>query len=227
MTDAFLFAANAVLPIVLMIAVGYILKRIKLFNQGFLDVGNKLTFRVLIPALLFYNIYGIGSFDEINFGFVLYGIIAIFAIFLAAMLITCLFTKDSAKRGALIQSAFRSNYAIIGLPLASALFGDKGAAAAGIMSAFCVPFFNILAVITLTVFNGRTEKSKIDVKNSFGDSEKSAYFSYGCGTAGFGDTRAFRELRYRLSLERYRIFVQDAGKSEVCMHSLCPVGFGR
>ena len=164
MTDAFVFAANAVLPIVLMIALGYVLKRIKLFNQGFLDVGNKLTFRVLIPALLFYNIYGIGSLEEINFGFVLYGIAAIFVIFLAATLVTCLFTKDNAKRGALIQSAFRSNYAIIGLPLASALFGDKGAAAAGVMSAFCVPFFNILAVITLTVFNGKSEKSKIDVK---------------------------------------------------------------
>lgn len=164
MTDAFVFAANAVLPIVLMIALGYIFKRIKLFNQGFLDVGNKLTFRVLIPALLYYNIYGIGSLGEINFGFVLYGIGAILAIFLIATVVTCLFTKDSGKRGALIQSTFRSNYAIIGLPLASALFGDKGAAAAGVMSAFCVPTFNILAVITLTIFNNSSQKGKIDIK---------------------------------------------------------------
>ncbi len=163
MTDAFIFAANAVLPIVLMIALGYIFKRIRLFNQDFLDIGNKLTFRVLIPALLYYNIYGIGSLGEINFGFVLYGIGAVVAIFLIAAAITCLFTKDSGKRGALIQSAFRSNYAIIGLPLASALFGDKGAAAAGVMSAFCVPTFNILAVITLTIFNN-SQKGKIDIK---------------------------------------------------------------
>lgn len=164
MTDAFLFAANAVLPIVLMIALGYFLKRIGLFKREFLDVGNKLTFRVLIPALLYYNIYNIGSFSEINFGFVLYGIAAVIVIFLLAMLVTCLFTKDSGKRGALIQSAFRSNYAIIGLPLASALFGDKGAAAAGVMAAFCVPLFNILAVITLTIFNNGSEKGKIDVR---------------------------------------------------------------
>lgn len=164
MTDAFVFAANAVLPIVLMIALGYFLKRIKLLNQGFLDAGNKLTFRVLIPALLYYNIYGIGSFGEINFGFVLYGLGAVAAIFLISTLVTCLFTKDSGKRGALIQAAFRSNYAIIGLPLASALFGDKGAAAAGVMSAFCVPLFNILAVVTLTIFNNDSQKKKIDIK---------------------------------------------------------------
>ncbi len=164
MADAFIFAANAVLPIVLMIALGYVLKRIGLFSQGFLDVGNKLTFRVLIPALLFYNIYGIGSLGDINFGFVLYGIGAVVGIFLIAAAVTCLFTKDSGKRGSLIQAAFRSNYAIIGLPLASALFGDKGAAAAGVMSAFCVPTFNILAVITLTIFNSDSKKGKIDVK---------------------------------------------------------------
>ncbi|MCM1054221.1 MAG: AEC family transporter [Bacteroides sp.] len=164
MTDAFIFAANAVLPIVLMIALGYLLKRIGLLTPSFLDAGNKLTFRVLIPALLYFNIYGIGGFEEISFGFVLYGIAAVAVIFLIASAVTCLFTRDGGKRGALIQSAFRSNYAIIGLPLASALFGDKGAAAAGVMSAFCVPAFNILAVITLTIFNNSSEKGRIDVK---------------------------------------------------------------
>lgn len=163
MTDAFIFAANAVLPIVLMIALGYLLKRIGLFNKGFLDTGNKLTFRVLIPALLYYNVYGIGSFSEINITFVLYCIIAVIAIFFISTLLTCLFTKENTKRGALIQAMFRSNYAIIGLPLASALFGDKGAASAGVMSAFCVPLFNILAVITLTIFGG-DQKGKIDLK---------------------------------------------------------------
>ncbi|MDE6725781.1 MAG: AEC family transporter, partial [Ruminiclostridium sp.] len=140
------------------------LKRIGLFSQGFLDTGNKLTFRVLIPAMLFCNIYNISSLGDINFGFILYGICAVIAIFFISTLVTCLFTKDSGKRGALIQAAFRSNYAIIGLPLASALIGDKGAAAAGVMSAFCVPTFNILAVITLTIFNNDSKKGKIDVK---------------------------------------------------------------
>lgn len=164
MTDAFIFAANAVLPIVLMIALGYFFKRIGLLNQGFLDVGNKLTFRVLIPALLYCNIYGIGGLGEINLVFVLYGLAAVVSIFLISTLVTCLFTKDSGKRGALIQAAFRSNYAIIGLPLASVLFGDKGAAAAGVMSAFCVPLFNILAVVTLTIFNNDSQKKSIDIK---------------------------------------------------------------
>lgn len=164
MIDALVFSANAVLPIVMLIALGYFLKRIGMLTTPFLDVGNKLTFRVLIPVMLFLNVYNINSFSEINFWFVLYGVAAVIVIFLVGIPIYCAFTKDPAKRGTLIQSIFRSNYAIIGIPLATSLFGDKGAAAAGVMSAFCVPLFNVLAVITLTIFNNSTTKSKIDVK---------------------------------------------------------------
>ncbi len=164
MIDALLFSANAVLPIVIVIALGYVLKRIGMLTPQFLDVGNKLTFRVLIPTMLFLNVYNISSFSEINFWFVLYGIAAVIVIFLVGIPIYCAFTKDSGKRGSLIQSMFRSNYAIIGIPLATSLFGDKGAAAAGVMSAFCVPLFNVLAVITLTVFNNSSTKSKVSVR---------------------------------------------------------------
>lgn len=163
MTDAFLFAANAVLPIVLLIVLGYFLKRIGMLSKDFLDVGNKLTFRVLLPAMLYCNVYGIGSLKEINIAFVLYGIVAIIVVFFLAIAATCAFTKENTKRGALAQATFRSNYAIIGLPLAMSLFGDKGAAAAGVMSAFCVPLFNMLGVVALTIFGG-DKKGRIDIK---------------------------------------------------------------
>jgi len=166
-TDAFLFAAEAVLPIVLLIVLGYVLKRRGMLNKPFLDVGNKLTFRVLLPVMLFCNVYKIDRLSDVNVAFVLYGIGAVIILFLAAIAVCCAFTKDNAKRGSLIQSVFRSNYAIIGIPLAASLFGDKGAAAAGVMSAFCVPTFNILGVITLVIFNGNEEKQKADIKKIF------------------------------------------------------------
>ncbi len=164
MGDAFIFAANAVLPIVLMIAFGWVLKKIGLLSAEFLNVGNKFTFRVLLPVLLFYNVYNINSLSDINPVFVLYGLGGVLVIFFGAIAVTCLYTKDPAKRGSLIQAAFRSNYAIIGLPLAEALFGAQGAAAAGVMSAFCVPLFNILGVTALSIFNGSNKKGAFDVK---------------------------------------------------------------
>lgn len=164
MTDALVFSANAVMPIVLAIALGYILKRIGLLTKEFLDVGNKLTFRVFLPAMLFYNVYGISSLGEINFKFVLFGVVMILVIFAIAVLTGCIFTNENAKRGALVQAIFRSNYAIIGIPLAASLFGDRGVAAAGVMSAFCVPLFNTLGVVTLTFWNSDNEKKKVNLK---------------------------------------------------------------
>ena len=62
-----------------------------------------------------------------------------------------------------MQATIRSNYALIGIPLATSLFGQEGAVVATILSAFAIPFFNVLAVITLTVFGkgGRVNLAKI------------------------------------------------------------------
>lgn len=158
-----MFTANAVLPIVILIAIGYILKRLKLLTPEFLSVGNKVAYRFLLPVLLFYNIYNIEDFSSVDWFFVLYGLAGIVVVFALSIPLYCLFTRDNGKRGALIQSAFRSNYAIIGIPLATALFGQRGAAAASLMSAFSIPLFNVLAVVTLSVFNKNNEKTKINV----------------------------------------------------------------
>ena len=52
-----LTAVNAILPIILLIALGYVLKRIKFFPKDFLKTGNKLVFKILLPVMLFMNIY--------------------------------------------------------------------------------------------------------------------------------------------------------------------------
>ena len=162
--DALIFSANAVLPIVFLIVLGYLLKRAGMLPQAFLDAGNRLTFRVLLPVMLFLNVYQIDRISDVNPAFIIYGIGAVLLIFVLAVFVCCAFTGDPAKRGALIQGVFRSNYAIIGIPLAASLFGEKGASAAGVMSAFCVPFFNILGVVTLTVFAPQTDRRRVDFR---------------------------------------------------------------
>ncbi len=227
MIDAFLFSANAVLPIVLMIALGCFLKKAGLFSREFLDVGNRLTFRVLIPALLYYNVYGISSLRNINVGFVLYGIGAVLVIFFLAVAVSCAFTKDSAKRGSLIQAMVRSNYAIIGLPLAESLFGAEGAAAAGVMSAFCVPLFNILSVITLSVFNGRSQKGKVDVRRILLEIVKNPLIIatfLGIMTLGVRELLVLRGIDFRISDVRFLYKALESLKSMCTPFALIVLG---
>ena len=151
--ESFVFAANAVLPLIALIVLGYLLKKIGFLNDNFLNTGNKLVFKVLLPALLFYNVYNIQSIGNINWGFVLYAVCAVFAIFALAMVLVPLFVKDRGQCGVVIQGIFRSNFALIGVPLASELFGAEGAAAASVLSAFTIPLFNVLAVVALSVYH--------------------------------------------------------------------------
>lgn len=154
-----LFAVNATMPIVMLVAVGYILKRVGMLDGIVAKVLNKLVFRVFLPCMLFLNMYNISDLADIDFGFVLYALAATLALFAIAFVAVIFFTKDNSKRGALVQAVFRANYALVGIPLATSLFGTEGAIAATVLSAFLIPVFNALAVIGLSVFSSGKKPS--------------------------------------------------------------------
>ena len=151
MLQTFLTTVNAVVPIILLILLGYLLKRFKFLNQNFIKLGNKFVFRVCLPCMLFINIYdSMKSFADINWTVAIYAVLMIVVIFGLGLLTAILTTKDNKRRGVILQCTFRSNFAIIGLTLVERLGGNT--AIAGIVSAFSIPVFNILAVIALSIF---------------------------------------------------------------------------
>ncbi|MDE7305926.1 MAG: AEC family transporter [Clostridia bacterium] len=151
MLDVLVTSINAVVPIILLILLGYLLKRFKFLNNNFIKIGNKFVFKVCLPCMLFINIYDkMDSFADIRWDVVLYSVIVICVIFGLGLLTAVLTTKQANRRGVILQCSFRSNFAIIGLTLVERLGGDTGLA--GIISAFSIPVFNILAVIALSVF---------------------------------------------------------------------------
>ncbi len=159
--DSLIFALNATLPIILTVAVGYFLKRIGLISRELAKGMNTLVFKVFLPVMLFLNIYKVESLASIDFGYVLYAVCAVMLIFAVMIPVTLLSVKDKSKRGVMIQAAFRSNFTLVGVPLAISLFGDEGGITASLLAAFVVILFNVLAVISLTVFGG---EGKPDIK---------------------------------------------------------------
>lgn len=160
--DSLIFALNAVMPIVLTVALGYILKRIGFMSADFAKQANKLCFRVFLPCMLFLNVYKIDNIGSIEPSYIIYTFIAVLVLFFAAFPIVTVATKKRECRGVLAQAAFRSNYALIGIPLAEALFGEEGVAAASVLSAVVIVLFNILAVICLSVYReGKPSIKKI------------------------------------------------------------------
>ncbi|MBQ8210736.1 MAG: AEC family transporter [Clostridia bacterium] len=163
--EIFLFSFNAVMPIVLLILLGYFLKRIKLLNDSFLSTANKFVFNSALPCLLFFNVYNIGGLGEVQWSTVAFAVGVILLLFVAGLVYSVFFVKENRQKGVVWQSFFRSNFAIIGLPLSQALGGAEGIATASILSAFSIPLFNALAAIALSVFVTGEGKNKISVKD--------------------------------------------------------------
>ena len=152
MIHIFFTAANAVLPIVLLIALGWYLRLVGFLSEDFVRVGNKLVFRVCLPCMLFVNVYDIHMLTEVRADVVAYGCAAVLVIFALGLLSAPLVTPFPERRGVFLQCTFRSNFAIIGMSLASALAGDSALAVTAVLSAFTIPLFNILAVVSLSLY---------------------------------------------------------------------------
>lgn len=166
MLDTFLFALDAVLPIVLLIFLGYGIKKIGFLDEAWFKKGNKFIFKLALPVLLFYNVYNIESFDAINWSVVIYAELMILLIFCIGLLVVHLTIQDPRQKGVVLQCIFRSNFAIIGLPLAEAIGGSEGMGIAAVLSAFSIPSFNILGVIALTMYQRDENGDKLGLKTT-------------------------------------------------------------
>ncbi|MBQ6824645.1 MAG: AEC family transporter [Clostridia bacterium] len=150
--DSLLFAINAVAPIMLMMVVGYCLKKWGLMDGVFGKAANRLVFHVFLPVMLFLNIYKTDHLGGMKLGYIGYVMVVVTVIFLCAIPYSMAVARKKESRGALLQGAFRSNYALIGIPLAQSLFGEEGVLVASLLSAAVVPYFNALAVVSLSLF---------------------------------------------------------------------------
>lgn len=149
------FALNAVLPILFVMVAGALAGRFTSFGKPFFKRLNALAFRFFLSVSLFCNVYDVEDIRALNWGVLGFVIGGIFLCLLIGIPAAALTTKDPLKRGPIVQAAFRSNNAIIGVSLAAALATEKvteTVAFASLCSGLVVPFINIAAVILLTVY---------------------------------------------------------------------------
>lgn len=152
--ESFTICLNAVLPIFLLMAVGYAARCFHLLDRADVAKINKIVFRAFMPAMVFYNIYSSDLSSAVRGSLLGYAVLGVLAEFLLSLGYALLFVKERSRRGVVIQGLFRSNFVIIGLPIAESLVdGDLGPVA--MLLAAVVPLYNVLAVITLAIFNGQ------------------------------------------------------------------------
>ncbi|WP_349927438.1 AEC family transporter [Acinetobacter sp. A1-4-2] len=145
----------ALFPLIILIAMGYLLKQTRFVTDEFWGNSEKLNYFILFPSLLFLNL----SHVELEMATVssMLGIL-ILVILLAAMalfLVKKIYNIPVQRFGVYMQSQVRFN-TYIGLSLMASLFGPKGMQMFAMLIAIAIPLVNILSVLALSSLNWHT-----------------------------------------------------------------------
>jgi predicted permease len=152
---------NMVAPVFLIVAAGYLLKKLGIINDNFIAVSSKVVFTIAIPSLMFSEISTINFNEVFNVNLIIFVYLLTITTFVLSWLFAIPFIKNTKDKGAFIQGSFRGNFAIVGLALILNAFGEGSIAKGSIVLAFTIPLYNVLAVLVLSYFSQENKKTDI------------------------------------------------------------------
>lgn len=153
--EAVQYAVQAVLPVALLLLLGCLMRKRGLVSEHFAAEGDHLCMRLLFPVLLFRSIsQGELALDSCLRSILFaYGVIAISL--LAGILLIPRFNRDRHQTAVIIQSLYRGNFTLYGIPFSQLLGGAGAAASASAIAAATLPVLNIAAVVMYAYYAGR------------------------------------------------------------------------
>lgn len=163
-----MMALNAVFPLIFMMSIGILVKKMKMVDDKSIDHMNNLVFKVFMSTLLFLNVYNMRGREILtaeNLKLLAYTIIVVI---MAIFVFLGAFHKiipDRKRRAVSVQGIYRSNLILFGMPLTMSIYGGDDLSAISILVAVVVPIFNAVAVILLNWASGiKTSVKKILIK---------------------------------------------------------------
>ena len=151
---SFFLAASVVTPLLIYMIIGGLVRKLNLVSETSFKQLNEMTFKMIIPFALFFDIYESDLASVIIPDLFLFTAGLILLMFFAAIFLVTRFVKDKSDASTLIQGIYRSNFVLFGGAIAGSLCSDEGVAIVAALCAVVVPMFNILAVILFESMRG-------------------------------------------------------------------------
>lgn len=163
--SSFSFSFRAVAPILITILIGMVFAAATKWDRSFFRKLNSLIFRILFPFNLFYSVYSVNSLHDINWRMLLFLLASVFICLFIGIIGAALFVSAKEQKGVIIQAAFRTNQAVIGIAIVTAISTSNKEAALGFASvSVCLGtiLYNLIAVFVL---NHYASSEKFDLKH--------------------------------------------------------------
>ena len=152
MIHNFLVCLNAVIPLVLYLVVGMLVRKYSVLTEKDVRKFNKMVFVVFFPALMFENLYAADISEAFDGRLILFACLFVLAVCGITWGIVVRMDIPDRTRGAMIQAVYRSNFILMGLPVAENIYGKGCVSVTAALIMFVVPLYNFLAVIVLEYF---------------------------------------------------------------------------
>lgn len=162
-------SGSVIFPIVFYMFLGFCLKRLLQLKEETLQQMNKMVYSVFLPISMFRSVYYTDLSAMFDTKVVLYASTTLFIYFGILCWIVPKFEKEPTNCSVIIHGSFRSNHALFGLAVTTAIFGQENLGMTGVLSAVILILFNFLAVLNFEMF--KKEKSdfkKICIKTAKG-----------------------------------------------------------
>jgi predicted permease len=156
---------GVVLPLFVVMAIGYLSRMVKLIDDSGVGVVNRLVFWVFLPAILFVSVYETNLQEAFNFPLVLFSTLGTTVVFLISFFLLPKLQKKRDRCGVIIQGLIRGNEVYFGFPIVVSLIGSQYLGLMSIVVAFAVLFYNGYSIFALEYFKGDTVDKREISKN--------------------------------------------------------------
>ncbi len=117
---------ESIVPVLILIAFGGALARVRFFADGFFKDLNRLTYFWGLPALLLYKVAEIDLKSEAGLGLLYTMLIVIGASIALAYALVFILKVPRDSIGAFVQGSYRGNLAFVGFPVVYFALGQEG-----------------------------------------------------------------------------------------------------
>ena len=148
---------TSLIPIFSLIVIGYLFKKISFPSHDFWPMADKLTYYILMPALLIFTLSK-AKIDSSSITFISVCLLAIFITMIILMIFNKISSTQNSSFTSVVQGGIRFNTYVF-LAISGSIFGDTGLVLSAIILTFAIPFINILCV---TIFALYSDNSKLD-----------------------------------------------------------------
>ncbi len=165
MLEIFWFAINAIMPIVILITLGFYLKKLGFIDRQLVSKLNTYVFNIALPLLFFDNVYQTESLRDIDISLQLFIVVGALFFFFIGFLLPLAKLKEGQT--AVVHLSFtRTNFAMIGITLATLIGDAYSITLVSLAAVFVVPINNAHNILTLSSFNDQHGHKKIGLKDT-------------------------------------------------------------